>query len=121
MTITIQPRAHQTMLYCIINKTKCFSVCVDRAVFFYCQFLLRVLLNLFSSRANFLLRKFSNAPAAIFYSLQKNIAFFSLHFFHVIFTEIPRVISAIQQQNTAPEPQPYDPDTPYRSDRGRGK
>lgn len=35
--------------------------------------------------------------------------------------EIPRVISAIQQQNTAPEPEDYDPDTSYRSDRGRGK
>lgn len=38
------------------------------------------------------------------------------------FAEIPRVISAIQQQNTAPEPQQnYDPDTSYRADRGRGK
>lgn len=36
-------------------------------------------------------------------------------------TEIPRVISAVQQQNTAPEPQSYDPDAVYRTDRGRGK
>lgn len=41
--------------------------------------------------------------------------------FSFTIAEIPRVISAVQQQNTAPEPQSYDPDAVYRTDRGRGK
>lgn len=42
--------------------------------------------------------------------------FLFLHFFH---TEIPRVITALQQQNTAPEVQQYDAD-PYQTDNDSG-
>lgn len=45
----------------------------------------------------------------------------TIHFNYVnLFTEIPRVITALQQQNTAPEIQQYDSD-PYQTDSENGK
>lgn len=42
-----------------------------------------------------------------------------LYFSFVFHKEIPRVITAIQQQNTAPEVQQYDAD-PYQTDEDGG-
>lgn len=49
---------------------------------------------------------------------RKNFLIITIYFLN--YAEIPRVITALQQQNTAPEVQQYDSD-PYQTDNEKGK